>query len=607
MSLQALQALVQEAALAPTDRDRCRRLVRAFHMVLSQDREKALDAAAASLAADDPACRLLWELAQSPELPTRLLSLQIASRLPAAPELTPPWRQLLADRTLPLGMQFAAVVVQVPLNGAGAVELLYAFVRGLDRPAAMERLLSLQARLGKIPAIQEVRLWLGVPLGPRCPRCGVELNEPAMRDHLWKEHRLIIRDELVCDPWVQIEDAVAGAGDDPDRLASCFEQAMSVDGENGLARLERLLAKYGLGKPTAKDSPDESKDGKPTLLSSCPRCGGTMLPPVALPARPVNVAQGKLSLDGFRVEITERGLVSNLEVVTPHETIYRGREPGRFLALRGAILVFAGLPVLIALLLAVSLHEPRAGVAACLVASAAGYGFALSAWKYRDPATDRAFKHAWSFFAVRANSPTVRVADTEFLAGLAAVSGQHGRPTDRARPLERVIAHLEPALRTSLGLLDRLVLLWRLAIEDSARLGRDPTVPTARLIFRCLEGQLPLSAADRLLGPWEIAAETRARLRSRIWEQASESGLTVGPLREAGRLAPALGLLIGEQPLLNDPNRVAEMRKETPEDIAGWKERLQLPDARRCPACGERFLARPGEKGIAVDGGGRKA
>ena len=128
-----------------------------------------------------------------------------------------------------------------------------------------------------------------------------------------------------------------------------------------------------------------------------------------------------------------------------------------------------------------------------------------------------------------------------------------------------------------------------------------------RLVFRCLEGQLPLSAADRLLAGWEIAACNLARLRSRLWEQAFESGLTVGQFREAGRLAPGLGQLIGDQPLLNDPDRLSEMQKETPDDIARWKGRLQLPDARKCPACGEGFLARPGEKGIPVELGEQKA
>jgi hypothetical protein len=588
MSQSALQSLAHDAAMAPTDPDRAAQLVQAFQSLPADEREAALQATATSLAADNPSCRLLRELAGSTQQPTRLLALELAARLPAAPSLTPPWRLLLADQSLPLGLQFAAVVTQVPRSGTGAVELLYSFVRGLDRDDALERLQSLQARLGKIPAIQEARLCLGIPLGPRCPRCGAEFDEAAMPDHLWNAHRLVVRDELVCDPWVQIEDAVALAGDDPDRLATCFEQAMTVDGENGLTRLELLLAKYGLESPSKP-----TDDSKPTLLSTCPRCGATVPCPATPPARTLNVAGGRLSLGGYRVEITETGFRSQLEVTTPDALIHRGPEPGRFLTPRAAMLLFAGLPVLLALLVATRVPDPRLGVALCLLLAAAGYGLALYSWKLQQPALDRAVNHAWKFFAARTN-----LADAEFLDALAEVSCKQGQPAERERSVERIIAQLEPNLRTSGSLLDRLVPLWRLAIEDSARLGRDPTVAIARLIFRSLQGQLPLSAADRLLAGWDSA--DRARLRSRLWEQAFESGLTVGQLREAGRLAPALGQLIGEKPVLNDPDRLSEMQKETPDDIVRWKERLTLTDVRRCAACGERFLARPGEKGIAL-------
>jgi hypothetical protein len=37
------------------------------------------------------------------------------------------------------------------------------------------------------------------------------------------------------------------------------------------------------------------------------------------------------------------------------------------------------------------------------------------------------------------------------------------------------------------------------------------------------------------------------------------------------------------------------------DDRTNWKERLKLPEARVCPTCQQRFLARPGQTGIAWD------
>ena len=102
--------------------------------------------------------------------------------------------------------------------------------------------------------------------------------------------------------------------------------------------------------------------------------------PVTPPPRPLSLTASGLSLGGYRVEISEMGLRSQLEVATPDSVIYRGPEPGQFLRrAASAILLLAGLPVLLALLLAVRLTEPRPGVALCLLAASVGYGLRSAA------------------------------------------------------------------------------------------------------------------------------------------------------------------------------------------------------------------------------------
>ena len=80
----------------------------------------------------------LRHLAASTEHSARLFALELTARLPAPLErsLAPLFKPLLQDRALPLGAQFAAVVVLLQTTGkAGpaAVELIRAFVTGLDK------------------------------------------------------------------------------------------------------------------------------------------------------------------------------------------------------------------------------------------------------------------------------------------------------------------------------------------------------------------------------------------------------------------------------------------------------------------------------------------
>ena len=50
-----------------------------------------------------------------------------------------------------------------------------------------------------------------------CPRCGVEMRRPAMIQHLWDEHRLVLDNLRVRDPWHVIEEWLDAykAGHDP--------------------------------------------------------------------------------------------------------------------------------------------------------------------------------------------------------------------------------------------------------------------------------------------------------------------------------------------------------------------------------------------------------
>jgi hypothetical protein len=704
MSSQQLHTLAQTAAAAPTDANLVGQLLRAVNSLAATDREQALAAIMTSLATHDPDCRLLQQLAASADRPARLLALELAVLLPPSPAVLSILRPLLCDPDLPLGLQFAVVRKQPRWggpNGPGTVELLYALVRGLAREQALQRLEAIQSRLGKIAALAQVRQRVGTPLGPRCPRCGEEWDQPALRRHLWDAHRLVVEGDLVREPWAVIEDWVLAATGNPDRLARCFELAMQLDGDRGLARLEGMIAQLS---PDGSPVPVKEAGGS-TSLSPCPRCGTAARVPGPLPIREITLTAGRLLAGGYRVEITENGLAPRLEVATPDRMIHQGREPGRLLTSRGLTLLLVGPPVVLALVLALFQPAPRVPVTLCLLLALVGYGLVLLGGYLREQLLDRTVNHAWALLAPQLHRSGFSLDDAAFLGGLASVSSGHGRPGCRDRSLEWAISRTEQALGHHPGAVAHLVHLGRLAIEDSEPLRRDPAALAARLLVRCLEGALPLSLADRLLADWDSALWTpgnRARLRVLLCKLAFADDLNVAQLREAGRLAPALGQLLGERELLLDLQRLHALRSARPwercgealtvfelaeqagvgsrylaacpdlllcqfltgrqaesgleailvcgrgvvvgqsvhrqrplhldpaqaalantvgrwldfylgewagqpadegEIGAGWREKLQLPEARVCAGCGLRFLTRPGETGIALNKG----
>ena len=92
------------------------------------------------------------------------------------------------------------------------------------------------------------------------------------------------------------------------------------------------------------------------------------------------VEADRLSLDGYRVEVEDDGWRTRLELATPSDVLYRGPVPGRRLTARGALSLFAGPFVLLALAVAVVVARPLALV--CLLLAAACTTWAWVAWAW---------------------------------------------------------------------------------------------------------------------------------------------------------------------------------------------------------------------------------
>src|SRR5262249_47898969 len=152
---------------------------------------------------------------------------------------------------------------------------------------------------------------------------------------------------------------------------------------------------------------------------------------------------------------------------------------------RGALLVWIAPPLVLGFLSALFLPRPEAAVGVCFLAALLAFLFVGFRWYVGDAALARAVDHAWTLLAPKLHADGFSADDSAFLAGLVEASIGHGRPHPRERALESVISLTEAALNSRPDVLGHLASLWRLAIADGARLGRDPVPLAARQIHRC--------------------------------------------------------------------------------------------------------------------------
>jgi hypothetical protein len=506
-----------------------------------------------------------------PERPSAaLLALQLVGRLtpPVEPAVTEAVKPLLADRSLPRLAREAAVATLLRTTGKGgpaAVEVLRAFVAGRGKAKAIQRLRELEQRAGQMEAIDAVCAELEDQLRMSCPRCQVELRRLEMITHLWDEHRLILEGRRAREPWRVIEDWIEDyrLERDPEVLGRCRSLAERLEGEPGWWRVQQLVLQHEV------DAPDLRRE----LLERAARAGASLCPhcfaqvPVAQERAPLPVRfrRDGWSADGYRVEVSEGGLVPRVEIATPRAVVLRGREPGRRLTRKGGLVLLAG-PLWLAAAALAGLHLARA-VPLTLPAAGIAGGLALLVtvlillrWPAPEDPRERAVDHGWARLVPRLKRDGFPGDDLALVAGLALVSPGRGSAGRRARVVAEVRNHLERALRTDARLAPYAGAVWRLAVEDRGQDGEDPVNALAAQAEKVFEGKMPLGFAGGLLGEWEMPWWTRGnrnRLRVLLCAAAFEAGLDLSDLAELGRLCPPLA----EAMQLGDGEGLARLRR----------------------------------------------
>jgi hypothetical protein len=552
MAWQLLEPILRRAGFAHDAPQLLAPLRRAADAGDRPGRDRALNAAAAALAANGHAAALLRALAGADEPTARRLALELAARLPASPDsaLLDDLRPLLRDRRIPTAVRLAATAALARAADPKAAErVLRAFAGGFGKARFLERLPELRQRFGPLPALERYAVRLRARLPLRCPRCRARLPQPAMVRHLWEEHRLMLDGRRARSPWRQVnrwiaEHAASGADEPLGRGLALVQQ---IDPAHGLLHIDRQLLRRGL-----RDDDSLARlraEAARRRAGLCPHCFAPVpLDPTKFPApddlRPLNGAHGRLSGHGFVVEVSERGLVPMLWVETPRGLGFYCPEPGRRLTPRGVKWVVISPLVLFAVVLAVGL-PPVWALPGTLLTLATALWVAV---RWRAPQPDdlpgRAIDHAWRRLVPHLHANGFDTEAAGFIAGLALSSLGRGTPRARERLLRRLIPRTRAALQEGTARPADLAALHCLQIEDAPVTGSDAVRLLADAVQPCLTGELPLACAELLLAEEPQAGWTRgerARLRVLLAARAFAAGLDVWDLHEMGRAAPGLG------------------------------------------------------------------
>ncbi|MGH7171776.1 MAG: hypothetical protein ACRELG_15980, partial [Gemmataceae bacterium] len=348
-------------------------------------------------------------------------------------------------------------------------------------------------------------------------------------------------------------------------------RSLTVAAPKPMRRFHRLLLTHGIADEEARRALTE--EAVEQHSACCPWCYALVPVPREVSPLRLNLYRGRLSAGGYRVEVSERGPLTSLDIVTPEKRLYQGRELGQLGTRRGVLFVFVAPLIFLALLWAFGILDfgvrPFLPVLVILLLALAVHLLTRWLWRPRVPAGVRARNYAWTMLAPRLHASGFSLEDSAFLAGLAHLSGGDGYAPLRTELLPDLMKRTENALTMGIAPPSHLAALRRLMIEDAVTRGADPVPMLVDLLAHCFEGRLSLTFAEHLLAGWRTDPTDRrdagptwwtpgnlVRLRVLLCDRAFEAGFEVRNLLDAGNQAPALGDVLG---IHNVPN-VAALR-----------------------------------------------
>ncbi len=488
----------------------------------------------------------------------RRVALELAGRLPppVPPAVLEAVKPLLADRDLPRKSRqrtVAALLRTTGRDGEAAVGMLRAYVGGSGKLRAIEKLQQLEQRFGQAPAIDALCRALDEEVRMSCPRCPTQLRKKDMVRHLWERHRLVLDGQRVREPWRVLEDWAVDYGleKDPELLRRCRDLARRTDPEGGVSRLHRMMIRRGIQDRDVLAG--LVAEARARGASLCPYCYG--LVPCVEPEPPEGLEWDSNALEGhgFRLEVSDRGLMPSLYVETPDGVAYAGREPGRGLNRLGGLifLVPSGVVLLFALLeLATEMEYPAALM--LMLAGGAGLvvaGLLFAIWPSPPPAEGRLLRAAWEVAVPQLLSGRLSRPAWSFLYGMARLTAAPGRRRPRRNRLAECLEEVPSDRSDPVAALAQAE-LSQLYLQDVRATGQDAAIFLADQLAGCFAGQYSPMLFGLIL---EHVHATRKnwgrgelrRLQLLVAARAFEHGLTADDLADLGRAFPAAREVLG--------------------------------------------------------------
>ncbi|MBX9680434.1 MAG: hypothetical protein K2X38_16875 [Gemmataceae bacterium] len=477
-------------------------------------------AAAASPRVDRLIGGLLAQEAGALEQIGRQLAAQIGARATALPKetvatLTP----LIGDKAIPRSIRedlLASLLRQVH-GEKKAVELLRKFVEGSGKLRGIERLDRLELRVGRMAAIDEVRGALQQRVRMNCPRCGIELQQRDMLNHLWDRHRLVLDQQRVREPWRVLADWVVDYRLEKDQaiLERCKELALRSDPRDGIGRLHRLLLSQGVDDAEGRRQLLASIQGKPRSL--CPHCFTDHASSRVSETPPLITDGESMSGYGYRLRWEDRGLVPQIRMSRPDGSVEILRPPGYWLTAHAKAAV-ALVPMTAVAFVALRIALPEETLELLVALLSLGISLVLAGagyWLGSGPISER----QWIDLAWEVLVPSLlknEHLEWAVLGGLARASIGKGNAQVRSQNLTRCLRRGADVQDEDAVAISALGSLLQLEARDAERRGDDPVPFVAEHLSNLLRGSFPLGACRHLLGSLHETWPTDRRLRTAV-------------------------------------------------------------------------------------------
>lgn len=517
---------------------------------------RLLDALAARTRQGYDAMRVFQALAAVQPNGSRL-ALEYVARMsdPIPPAILLFAAQALQDRSNPVGMRLTVagkLLAALPDTDAAVGPVVRAVTAGLSRSRTLQRMIELQGRVDRCATLDRMVAASEQKVRLRCPKCRRQFLRPAFIRHLWDEHRLIFDRGTAVDPKPAVEQAVTGAvtatdgpaTDQPfDESARYFPQSTPEQVLQAVA--SRQMAS---GHPVPDSLTRAAADQNAGL---CPSCLNPVPDPIPPVPPPLAVGGGRLSGDGYAVEVIDKPTGRTVRVTTPKEgeedvppAFTRRFDPRAF-----GVLVAA--PLLLAAVVAVGVLPQRFGppVLYALLAGFAGWVVYLIARYARPPLPNpdaTAVDAAWREIAPRRGA---KKSAARWLTRLCRASIGRGDPTRRARELYEVVENAAVWADKGGVYLPLFAAARLLQVCDNSDMGRDRVSGLLDVFDPFFLGELPAAyaeaAAEIVTTDAVLTPADARRFAALLTSLAFDASLTPHDLIRVLRFLPYLRVLFG--------------------------------------------------------------